>query len=165
MFDLGADVLESVAEPRQRVDDVVAVAADPKGPDAARAFLDKLKLKNLQLYADPKLALTIATGGAPVLRAVATDGHRLALIDFAKESPKTAMPDVLVPKKAIAEILKMDGTGEEANLSIRHSENPRLHIRISSSHSRSMPTVTCWHPVGSAKSACGVVRGMLVASP
>lgn len=48
---------------------------------------------------------------------------------------------------------------------IRHSENPRLHIRISSSHSRSMPTVTCWHPVGSAKSACGVVRGMLVASP
>ncbi len=46
---------------------VVAVAADPKGPEAARAFLDKLNLKNLQLYADPKLALTIATGGAPVL--------------------------------------------------------------------------------------------------
>jgi thiol-disulfide isomerase/thioredoxin len=46
---------------------VVAVAADPKGPEAAAAFLDKLNLKNLKLYADPKLALTIATGGAPVL--------------------------------------------------------------------------------------------------
>src|SRR6266567_5734807 len=30
---------------------------------------------------------------------VATDGHRLALIDFPKASAKTAMPDVLVPKK------------------------------------------------------------------
>ncbi len=46
---------------------VVAVAADPKGPDAAKEFLDRLKLKNLQLYADPKLTLTIATGGAAVL--------------------------------------------------------------------------------------------------
>jgi len=46
---------------------VVAVAADPKGPETARAFLDKLNLKHLKLYADPKLTLTIATGGAPVL--------------------------------------------------------------------------------------------------
>lgn len=46
---------------------VVAVAADPKGPDAAKEFLQRLKLKNLQHYADPKLALTIATGGAAVL--------------------------------------------------------------------------------------------------
>lgn len=46
---------------------VVAVAADPKGPEAARAFLDKLKIRHLELYADPKLALTIATGGSPAL--------------------------------------------------------------------------------------------------
>lgn len=46
---------------------VVAVAADPKGPEAAQEFLDKLKLKHLKLYADPKLALTIATGGSAVL--------------------------------------------------------------------------------------------------
>jgi DNA polymerase III subunit beta len=57
---------------------------------------------------------------------VATDGHRLALIDFPKEPSKTAMPDVLVPKKAIAEILKMEGTAEDANLTIRHSENHLL---------------------------------------
>ncbi len=46
---------------------VVAVAADPKGPVAAQAFLDKLGLTNLELYADPQLALAIATGGSGVL--------------------------------------------------------------------------------------------------
>lgn len=46
---------------------VVAVAADPTGPEAARAFLDKLAIQNLDLYADPKLSLAIATGGAAVL--------------------------------------------------------------------------------------------------
>ena len=46
---------------------VVAVAADPKGPSAAGAFLDKLNIRRLKLYADPTLALTIATGGSAVL--------------------------------------------------------------------------------------------------
>jgi thiol-disulfide isomerase/thioredoxin len=46
---------------------VVAVAADPKGPEAAQAFLDKLGIENLTLSADPKLALVIATGGNPKL--------------------------------------------------------------------------------------------------
>src|SRR5215471_13559297 len=56
---------------------------------------------------------------------VATDGHRLALIDFAKAgaSAKGTLPNVLIPKKALSEILKMDG-GDE--LTIRHSENHLL---------------------------------------
>ena len=54
---------------------------------------------------------------------VATDGHRLALIDFAKGTAKGSLPNVLIPKKALAEILKMDGGGE---LTIRHSENHLL---------------------------------------
>jgi thiol-disulfide isomerase/thioredoxin len=54
--DLGGDDFE-----------VVAVAADPKGPDSARAFLDKLQIENLKLYADPSLSLAIATGGSSVL--------------------------------------------------------------------------------------------------
>ncbi len=54
---------------------------------------------------------------------VATDGHRLALIDFPKEGAKSGLPNVLIPKKALAEILKMDGATE---LSIRHSENHLL---------------------------------------
>jgi thiol-disulfide isomerase/thioredoxin len=46
---------------------VVAVAADPKGPEAAGEFLKKLNLKRLKLYADPTLSLAIATGGSAVL--------------------------------------------------------------------------------------------------
>jgi hypothetical protein len=46
---------------------VVAVAADPKGPEAAAAFLDRLNVVNLTLYTDPKLALVIATGGSAAL--------------------------------------------------------------------------------------------------
>ena len=56
---------------------------------------------------------------------VATDGHRLALIDFPKEDPKATLPNVLIPKKALAEILKMDG-GADARVEIRHSENHLL---------------------------------------
>jgi DNA polymerase-3 subunit beta len=56
---------------------------------------------------------------------VATDGHRMALVDFQKSDAKSAMPNVLVPKKALAEILKMDG-GDSPNLQIRHSENHLL---------------------------------------
>jgi DNA polymerase-3 subunit beta len=58
---------------------------------------------------------------------VATDGHRLALINFPKEDPKSSLPNVLIPKKALAEILKMDG-GPEARVEIRHSENHLLFI-------------------------------------
>jgi DNA polymerase-3 subunit beta len=55
---------------------------------------------------------------------VATDGHRLALIDFPKSGAiKGTLPNVLIPKKAVAEILKMDGGGD---LVIRHSENHLL---------------------------------------
>lgn len=43
---------------------VVAVASDAQGADKAREYLDKLKIRELQLYADPKLALLIATGGS-----------------------------------------------------------------------------------------------------
>lgn len=59
---------------------------------------------------------------------VATDGHRMALLNFPKEDSKrggAALPNVLVPKKALAEILKMDG-GEGGTLRIRHSENHLL---------------------------------------
>jgi DNA polymerase-3 subunit beta len=54
---------------------------------------------------------------------VATDGHRLALVNFSKENSKGTLPNVLIPKKALSEILKMDGTGD---LEIRHSENHLL---------------------------------------
>ncbi len=47
--------------------EVVAIAADPRGPEAAREFLDRLEIKNLKLYADPRLAFASSIGGANVL--------------------------------------------------------------------------------------------------
>ncbi|MEL6239264.1 MAG: TlpA disulfide reductase family protein [Pseudomonadota bacterium] len=47
--------------------EVLAVAADPKGPDAAADFLEKLEIENLTLYADPKLRLATSIGGQAVL--------------------------------------------------------------------------------------------------
>src|ERR1700730_9115188 len=58
---------------------------------------------------------------------VATDGHRLALINFPKEDLKSSLPNVLIPKKALAEILKMDGQAD-ARVEIRHSENHLLFM-------------------------------------
>lgn len=47
--------------------EVIAIAADPKGPEVAQEFLDKLEIKNLNLYADPGLRVASSIGGANVL--------------------------------------------------------------------------------------------------
>lgn len=47
--------------------EVVAIAADPRGPEAAQQFLDRLKISHLKLYADPRLAFASAVGGADVM--------------------------------------------------------------------------------------------------
>ena len=47
--------------------EVVAIAADPRGPEVAQDFLDRLEIKNLKLYADPRLRFAAAIGGADIL--------------------------------------------------------------------------------------------------
>lgn len=46
---------------------VVAIAADPRGPEVAQQFLDRLNIEHLQLYADPDLRFAFAIGGADIL--------------------------------------------------------------------------------------------------
>jgi thiol-disulfide isomerase/thioredoxin len=46
---------------------VVAIAADPRGPAVAREFLDRLEIRHLELYADPTMRLASAVGGQAVL--------------------------------------------------------------------------------------------------
>ena len=46
---------------------VVAIASDPRGPEAAQQYLDRLNIKKLKLYADPKLTFAYAIGGANML--------------------------------------------------------------------------------------------------
>ena len=46
---------------------VVAIAADPRGPEVAQQFLDRLNIEHLQLYADPDLRFAFAIDGADIL--------------------------------------------------------------------------------------------------
>jgi DNA polymerase-3 subunit beta len=45
--------------------------------------------------------------GAPMLRAVATDGHRLARVELPAPPGAAGMPGVIVPRKAVSEIQKL----------------------------------------------------------
>ena len=54
------------------------------------------------------------SGGKPMLRAVATDGHRLAQVELPLPSGAKDMPGVIVPRKTVLELAKLveDGEGE-----------------------------------------------------
>ncbi len=63
-------------------------------------------------------------GGGPevgVLRAVATDGHRLARIEVALPEGAVAMPAVIIPRKAVAEVRKLIDEAA-ANIEVSLSE-------------------------------------------
>jgi DNA polymerase-3 subunit beta len=48
-----------------------------------------------------------AGGGNVVLRAVATDGHRLARVEIPAPSGSNGMPGVIIPRKAVTEVQKL----------------------------------------------------------
>ena len=50
---------------------------------------------------------TIDIGGATLLRAVATDGHRLARVETPAPAGAAGMPGVIAPRKAVSEIQKL----------------------------------------------------------
>ena len=62
-----------------------------------------------------------------VLRAVATDGHRLARVETEAPQGAAGMPSVIVPRKAVAEIQKLleDQEGDVTRRIVR-DEDPRL---------------------------------------
>jgi DNA polymerase-3 subunit beta len=56
----------------------------------------------------------VTDDGTPMLRAAATDGHRLARVTAPRPAGAEGMPDVIIPRKCIAELRKLldevDGT-------------------------------------------------------
>jgi DNA polymerase-3 subunit beta len=50
--------------------------------------------------------------GSLLLRAVATDGHRLARVELPAPPGSAGMPGVILPRKAVAEILRLGEDGE-----------------------------------------------------
>jgi DNA polymerase-3 subunit beta len=57
---------------------------------------------------------TAGTAQAPTLRAVATDGHRLAQLDLPLPEGAGGMPGIIVPRKTVGEMQRLieDGSGE-----------------------------------------------------
>ena len=57
---------------------------------------------------------TVSGVDGEMLRAVATDGHRLAQIELAAPAGATGMPGVIVPRKTVAEVQRLleDGSSE-----------------------------------------------------
>jgi len=50
---------------------------------------------------------TVESGAGPMLRAVATDGHRLARVETAAPPGSVGMPGVIAPRKAVSEVQKL----------------------------------------------------------
>ena len=61
--------------------------------------------------------------GVDVLRAVATDGHRLASVEVPLPAGAAGMPGVIVPRKAVAELRKLiDETADEVSIALSESK-------------------------------------------
>ena len=62
--------------------------------------------------------LHVSDDGQPVLKAAATDGHRLARFTIARPEGAEGMPDVIVPRKAVAELRKLLDESLEGNVQV-----------------------------------------------
>jgi DNA polymerase-3 subunit beta len=62
-----------------------------------------------------------ASSGGPVLKAAATDGHRLARFTIARPEGAEGMPDVIVPRKAVGELRKLLEEALDGNVQIELS--------------------------------------------
>lgn len=62
--------------------------------------------------------LHVSDEDKPVLKAAATDGHRLARFTIAQPEGAAGMPDVIVPRKAVAELRKLLEESLDGNVQV-----------------------------------------------
>ena len=65
--------------------------------------------------------LHVTDDDAPVLKAAATDGHRLARFTLPRPEGAEGMPDVIVPRKAVAELRKLLEEALDGNVEVELS--------------------------------------------
>lgn len=79
--------------------------------DECKALIEKTRFaistEETRYYLNGVYLHATSDDGASVLRAVATDGHRLARIQIGLPEGAENMPGVIVPRKTIAELLKL----------------------------------------------------------
>ncbi|MGX7895571.1 DNA polymerase III subunit beta [Tsuneonella sp. HG222] len=62
--------------------------------------------------------LHVSDEDQPLLKAAATDGHRLARFTIARPEGAAGMPDVIVPRKAVSELRKLLEEGQDGSVQI-----------------------------------------------
>jgi DNA polymerase-3 subunit beta len=91
--------------------------------DALIRLIDKTRFaistEETRYYLNGLYIHTVMEGGEARLRAVATDGHRLALADMPAPEGAVGSPGVIVPRKTIQEVRRLlDDAGEEIEYSV-----------------------------------------------
>jgi DNA polymerase III subunit beta len=61
---------------------------------------------------------TVESDGGPMLRAVATDGHRLARAQSPAPAGASGMPGIIIPRKTVSEVLKLVADKTDTNVAI-----------------------------------------------
>ena len=105
-------------------DDFPALAVDDLGHSFTMSAADLKRLiektrfaistEETRYYLNGIYVHAAESGGKPTLRAVATDGHRLAQVELPLPSGAKGMPGVIVPRKTVLELAKLveDADGE-----------------------------------------------------
>jgi DNA polymerase-3 subunit beta len=81
------------------------------GAGALKRMIDKtqfaISTEETRYYLNGIFLHTVDVGGTLMLRAVATDGHRLARVETPAPKGAGGMPGVIAPRKAVGEVLKL----------------------------------------------------------
>ena len=92
-----------------------------------RVFIDRTRFaissEETRYYLNGIYIHATESNGDPVLRAVATDGHRLARVELPLPEGAGQMPSVIVPRKAVVEIRKLiEDTESDVSISLSESK-------------------------------------------
>ena len=81
------------------------------GADDLKRLIDKTRFaistEETRYYLNGIYLHVAATGNKPTLRAVATDGHRLAQVELARPNGADGMPGVIIPRKTVNELHRL----------------------------------------------------------
>jgi DNA polymerase-3 subunit beta len=97
------------------------------GADDLKGLIDRTRFaissEETRYYLNGIYLHAASSSGVPVLRAVATDGHRLARVEVPLPEGAPGMPGVIVPRKTVAELRKLlDETNVDVTVSLSETK-------------------------------------------
>ena len=95
--------------------------------DDLRGLIDRTRFaissEETRYYLNGIYLHAASSAGVPVLRAVATDGHRLARVEVPLPDGAAGMPGVIVPRKTVIELRKLlDETSAQVGVSLSETK-------------------------------------------